>query len=614
MDRTKINMYGENIIEDLDLYTLSDKGKKAFEYFLSDRELPESFFEADIKAEESFSAFLSGDEESLLFKGDDGIGKTQFLKKYFGISDQYNFKLENDILTIFYSVDGNGIYEFRNNIMFFVDELERICIFFIENYLDGNDIVAEDPRSFYNFIKTTKKDVLVKHWLSDKDDLKKITEEIEKLKNSKRLTYFIMKLKYLLLIKKTVKTVILVFDNIYSEEIFNNSVNIVNECFRNFDKMKYKGYRVKSIYAMNDKVYRDINKTFNIVVRREKKISMPNLIETRYQKACKMGEEWMVCKGFEKEDLEKCRKFLDELNSKYNRKYQNMILGLSQYNKTTVLNAYRRIAFNQTWVRKKQYNYAYDVCETNKDALLTNITCIRALACGDDQMYMMQNDFIPNIFYNTEEEDYAIYILLLMKYYLRQKGKEVLKNEEDTFLDKCKSIWGLGIEYTHFEEAISYLVNKEILACYFEQDEFKDTKKSYYITKKGAEIWDMLRNDSVLIELCREDCFRKSDQAYSMESSYKLLNTGRQHEIFFDLLQIIREINSEEEKLYDVVKKKKSCEKYESMFGKKQMAFYLLEGVQKSVMYSISRENNDLKKEIEDTARRINCSRSDLNH
>ena len=337
------------------------------------------------------------------------------------------------------------------------------------------------------------------------------------------------------------------------------------------------------------------------IVKKNKNFNMQGLFDDRFEKSRVKGEKWMIERGFDLQNLEYAKQVLTRLNSRFSHKYQKMILGLSMYNKELILKYYKKVVFNKTWVRKKRFSYASDAYDENKDFLFNNITCVRALACGDDQVYNPANNLenpIPNILYNTEEEEYGIYILLLMKYFLRQKGVYLYREDSgEDLLKVCRNIWGEGIEYNNFKTAIDYLLHKNILAGYFQEfgKDFKsDCSYKLYITEKGAELWDLIRSDSIVMELCREDCYRPVDS--QMESSYVLINTERQYLIFEDLIKMTGQIREDEDSLYRTVKEKGCDAEYVGAFGKKRMAFYLLEGISKSITYSISRSNEELKK------------------
>lgn len=612
MEKIKINMLENYQITSEDENILSEKCGNALRYLLSEDKIPDVFWEEDDEAKKQMDSFLTdAGEQRLLFVGALGIGKTRFLRRYFSLLNGENFKIENENLVIFLSGDGNGVVENHNNMHYFAEEFEKVCEYYEKKYVKKEEWVSVNAKRFCLFVMEVKKDVLAHPWISMDEDESTYKEEIRVLIERKPLTYYIMKLKYYLLMIKKCKNVVLVCDNIKDIKLYEMVIEKINGCIRNYDSNKYQGYHTKTVFVMNDYTYQKISDElgtlFDKRITKEKKLNIQGLIDERFDYALRAGEKWMIEREFDESALYSAKSAIDELNTRFNHKYQKMILGLSMYDKKKVLQCYKKIIFNRTWVRKKRFSYAKDVKDINTDFLFNNITCIRALGCGNEQVYnpdKQSDSFIPNILYNTEEEEYCIYNLLLMKYFLRNQRKYFYKDEKG-ILDVCKRIWGEGLEYSRFRYALNYLIKMNIVECFIEETTSdKCSSKNYSITTKGSVLWDMFLGDSMLMELSREDYYRFCDSD-NMKSGYELLSTEKQYIIFEDLLWMIGQFIADENKLYEIAFDRGYGAEYEVVFGKKRMAFYLLEGIKKSITYSSSRSNTDLKNlcsSIEDAA------------
>lgn len=602
MEKIKINMLENYQITSEDENILSEKCGNALRYLLSEDKLPDVFWEEDDEAKKQMDSFLTdAGEQRLLFVGALGIGKTRFLRRYFSLFNGENFKIENENLVIFLLGDGSGVVENHNNMDYFAEEFEKICEYYEKKYVKKEEWVSVNAKKFCLFVMEVKKDVLAHPWISMDEDESTYKEEIRVLIERKPLTYYIMKLKYYLLMIKKCKNVVLVCDNIKDTKSYETVIEKINGCIRNYDSNKYQGYHTKTVFVMNDYTYQKISDElgtlFDKRITKEKKLNIQGLIDERFNYALRAGEKWMIEREFDESALYSAKSAIDELNTRFNHKYQKMILGLSMYDKKKVLQCYKKIIFNRTWVRKKRFSYAKDVKDINTDFLFNNITCIRALGCGNEQVYnpdKQSDSFIPNILYNTEEEEYCIYNLLLMKYFLRNQRKCFYKDEKE-ILDVCKKIWGEGLEYTRFRSALNYLIKMNIVECIREETTSdKRPDKNYSITTKGSVLWDMFLGDSMLMELFREDYYRFCDSD-NMKSGYELLSAEKQYIIFEDLLWMIGQFIADENKLYEIAFDRGYGTEYEVVFGKKRMAFYLLEGIKKSITYSCSRSNTDLK-------------------
>ena len=109
------------------------------------------------------------------------------------------------------------------------------------------------------------------------------------------------------------------------------------------------------------------------------------------------------------------------------------------------------------------------------------------------------------------------------------------------------------------------------------------------MTPKGLELWNMLQSDSVFLEMCREDYYRQYDEEgcdNNPYSSYHLMQTMQQHELFKDLCRILEELVKIEQRYTNSVRENQCRRLFENTFGAYPMVFYLLEGLKKSLIYS----------------------------
>lgn len=616
MEKTKINMNTEEYRFDLTENPIWEEGKCALEYLLSENGQIEFCIDTDVDAEEKLNSFFDKDVETQIYLvGRAGMGKSSFLKKYFSLPTGEEFWVRENKMLLFLSGDGNGIIENQDIIGYFAENLKKACDYYKQCYMDGRDIVCEDYASFYRFVEETKKEVLSNLCIAREAESIVYEEEVKDLKTNKPFTYYMLELKYCLLLSKKIADIILVCDNIRNKKMYEDISNKVKRCINNYNRDKYSGYRVKTIFAMDEDVYWKIfdkNDFSGEVIWKKNSLNIQSLIDARFHQAEASGEEWMKERGFAMPALRYAKDMIDNLNLRFSGKYQKMIMGLSLHNKERVLDCYKKIVFNRTWVRKRRFSYAKDVFDENMDFLFNNITCIRALSCGDGKIYnpsQSGDHLIPNILYNTEEEKYGLYILLLMKYFVRQRGIYAYRGYvSGDILKICAHIWGHGDEYENFKTAIDFLCDMKVLKRYYVGTERRDAdEEKLYITEKGLELWDMLRSDSLLLELCREDCYY--DSGIDMKSSYYLMNIEKQYLIFEDLLSTARAFGKDEDELYQVAFDKGCSAEYISTFGKKRMAFYLLEGVSKSISYSVSRSNEDLKKLRDEIFNEVSAAR-----
>lgn len=612
MEKTKINILQSDYpVKVQEVTKLTNEIRRAFKYLLSAEKIEEErlFLEQDDKAQQEFNYFIDDYENGeCFFVGFQGTGKSAFLYNYFHLSSGQNYWINENTLFVYFG--RNSIIEYRDVEDCLIDELSDLCKFLEKEYRIHND----QHYDLYDFIVNTKRSVMRNPYLSrEKNTVEEYKAELENLEREKKMTSVLMRLKFYLLHNiKSIKRVILVFDCIEDRYSFPKLHKKIYDCMLNYNKDIYQGgYHVKAVYTIRPSDFRILTqycKNF-VCIQKDIKMDIQKLFDKRYKFAMDQDEIWWMDKEFGRKELRFAQEKLEDLNIKFNQKYQKMIRGLSFYNINKALECYKTIVFNLTWVQKERFQYGddEDSCVWNKGFLFDNITCIRALACKNEQVYQgnITGGIIPNILYSTEDEDYSIYILLIMKYFVRSNNvKDVLGGESgktlSEVLNMCEDIFGRGKEYTNFEKAIQYMYENEILKKSVDPqnnqyDDHLIPESRLYISAKGAELWDMLRGDSVLMEICREDYYRPQNGKNNFESSYKLISNKEQRKIFEDLLLMIGDFKRKEDEIFYSAKKRGKIDELEKTFGKRRMTYFLLEGVNKSILYSSSRSNNHLK-------------------
>lgn len=281
-------------------------------------------------------------------------------------------------------------------------------------------------------------------------------------------------------------------------------------------------------------------------------------------------------------------RIMTSLTEKFDKKYSNMIMGLTDLNLRHALKVCEDILSNPVWVTR--------AAKTDPNAegmrdkyVFNNITVLRAIACGSDLVYMGGEDnLIPNVLYNTSECDNALLSLYIIAYFVKRheysgrpgavgsKRKEVWRDFEDVFGEQ---IDGVGEFNGRFEKTVSYLLRCGVLS---------GTDEDMSITSKGIEIHNMLAADSVLMELYREDYYKVYEplDVEGFKSSFDLMQEDKQEFIFKGLLEMMWHFYEKEKNVVKAAKRRGAYNKYVSLFGNESMTGHLLSGVNKSVDYS----------------------------
>lgn len=333
-----------------------------------------------------------------------------------------------------------------------------------------------------------------------------------------------------------------------------------------------------------------------------------------------------------KETWDECYDNLMLLNDAFEGKYKTMIINLCFFNIRAALAIYSKVLANRFWI---QGNRAKEIFFTvnSQQYNFNNINVIRAIGCGNSAVFTGSSDsVIPNIFKTTEKEDYSIFCLLVMRYFIKSVANEsdtidVTYGENARELGKILQQWTciVGEDRTkQLYNALAYLFEQKVLRKSIEDTEDIETMdkseslnddSKLYISPRGYELMAMLSRDSVYFEMLRECAWREYDgreKMYSRQSSYELLIQKKQHVIFLDLLEYIDFFREQEESVFFDPNNNINLQEYRNAFGSSMMVTHLLNGVEKSLIYSgllytdaLNKKFNTVKKYIDESTQRL---------
>ena len=615
MDKIKINSQDIYKLDGIDKYTCDNSVDISgfFSKYLKDIK-SESATDREVRQR------LDGESKVIFFVGYRNTGKTEYLKRYFNIKNNTPY-IQNQGSKLIIPVLNNGIIEGRLTCETVYDNIRAACEKILSDYPGAEKFYKdEEIEKFYQFVIDTQIAALPE--LSFKEecsmtDMERKKTRISKMQEEKKLSYHIMRLKFLIMNYCTaLDTIIFVIDNLNNISMeYTEIKKVVNEYLDVFEYLKSdieSKIKIYTVICARPVTFRQLKTDYRIesfiqnknIITKENEIDVADLFE-------KIG-------GLSKEDItvdSEAASYgmsLYQLGIKFKYKYTNMIRMLCFYDHELIIKAYERILFNETWIKNGKFKFSASNV-ARKGRSFNNITCIRALACGNRRLY--RNMFkernaepldclIPNLLYNTKEHNYGVFILYTVKFFLRYYNPKMECGDSyivwKEYIDIFEKIFGEGNE-EKLKEVICYLYQCEILRKSIADN--NDAKESFYenkynekigwdskmyITSRGRKLWDMLKDDSQLLELCREDIYREecSFMDDKMKSSYDLMTEGKQDILFKDLLAIIEQIFEEEKEYLKIVCKKNRLDLFREAFGKSPLALTLLEGVNKSIQYS----------------------------
>lgn len=612
MDKIKINSQDIYKLDGVDRYICDNSLDLSgfFSEYLKENQNEDA-------TDSEFRQRLEGKSKAIFFVGFRNTGKTAYLKKYFNIENNSPY-IQHKTGQMIIPVLNVGNIEGIISSEMVLDSIRGVCEKISLEYPSARAFYEEEEiKKFYQFILNTQAASLPELRFQEECSMTESEQKkakIAKMQEQKKLSYYVMKFKFT--VKNycsDLKTIIFLIDNLNNISAeYTEIKKIINEYLDVFEYLKgdskikvYVVISVRPVAFRQLKTDERINAyiQMNNVIRKEHEIDSARLFE----KIGELSQEDITVDS----ETASYGSNLYQLGIKFKYKYSNMIKQLCFYDVDLIIKAYERILKNETWIKNGNFRFSAGNI-TPKGWSFNNITCIRALACGNKKLYrnMVKEKnaealdcLIPNLLYNTEEQNYGVYILYTIKFFLRNFNAEmeygdsyiVLKDYRDIFLE----IFGKNSEQK-IKDVISYLYQCEILRkSIADNNDAKDSfgenvyrekigwESKMYITSRGRKLWDMLKDDSLLLELCREDVYRERFLPEDcMKSSYDLMTEGKQDVLFNDLLFIINQVFEEELKYLKEVCKKKKQDLFVTAFGKSPLSLILLEGVSKSIQYS----------------------------
>ena len=444
-----------------------------------------------------------------------------------------------------------------------------------------------------------------------------LTERLDAAYKEEPLIYMASLLKmYLSTELSTVHRLLLIVDDIESikEELFESIIAQIlrlYECMANLPK-DWQGEReyINLLFSLRPESYKRLCKLdvlsnysgFTVI----KKWQKFDLFDYFFRKQ-------EVLSGDVKENSTyrwtEAMTILRTLCSKYEGKYNNMIMGLAEHDVRQALYICQKI-LRSTWTAMDPFT---DKEELGQRYGFNNISIIRSIACGDNLVYMPDEEsIIPNILENTETEDNSVIALYIMSYFApkdeKQKKRDPITENKERFLEQFNDVFGLVPEHgrdsgklnadtanalfgesqkeygkTFSERLLSTIERLKAQGVLIEDDNF------ITMTVKGREIWNMLQADSVLFEVFREDRYRYADDSNSnaLKSSQEITAEGSQSPLFHELIEDLRKNFWSEEKNYiSAVIERGGLRKYADLFGITTMTGLLLKGIKCSIDFS----------------------------
>lgn len=551
-----------------------------------------------------------------------GIGKTTSIRHCFGLGIKnvavYNEEKKELVFPAFF--DGHNVEtNFSEDL---AKKIGAVCSFLERENPDLKLHLRTQTglNELIKFIQETKPEIievdpLVLINMSEEEETSyKLNYAFENHKYS----YNAIRLKYMIAKKyDKYERLIIILDDVESLP-HNEQQNLIRlylslfDCMTNTEFPQDSEYNINMLISLRPHTFRLFNNNRSIEaypvlgnpITKDKPVDLSELFRKRFDYYTETNPR--VIGNID--SWNECYNHLKTMNEMFSGQYKSMIINLCFMNIREALSCYARVFANRLWVQKNKELYA-EFTVNVPDYTFNSITIIRALACNESKVYFNDvNNLLPCPFLNERQRDYTEYCLLLLSVFYKIKAKNeyygVQSQKKIEFMEELKNIFSLEV-VKKFEECILYLFWKKILRKSIrDKDDYEvlDRKESLkddsliYLSSKGEEMWKMFAQDSVLLELFREEVYRDCNKVgFNMQCSFDLIETGRQKDIFLDLLKYIEYLGDKEDDLRNNITDEVRKKKYKEIFGDDMVVLHLLEGVENSLRYSGKGEEPDIK-------------------
>lgn len=590
-----------------------------------------------------FNVFLESLNSGIkFFVGYTGVGKTTFLKHYFNYKTMGVVKHKKDGIVIPACWDGRKIPDDD-----FAKAIEKQICNMLDNliselYMSFEHIILNEDEELLKYINKTRSDVITSLTIEEIIHANNIGITIEqaklqKSKNQDPVPFSCSVLKYVLEKHCTnVKRLIFVVDDL--ETLAQNKLCYllttylnIYDCMHNSQSQPVVNLifslRPHSFRFLKDNIdHKYINSYGNILDNESCRIiknEIPDVKEIlirRFEEVFKRTE-----KPGNPETWNIAKKVFFEIIDSLDENIIKTISEICHMNIRAIIDCLQMILSNRVWCQISTDCWEHPTVSAI-DYRFDIVNVVRTLACGENSVYTGKKDikfnpknvsnvlsrpqfddsdiFIPNILIDIKTKKCDVLPVIIMQYlegYFSSQFSTPPQTEfisKNVLCDTFRRIFGEFISDQKINNTVEYLFNNRIIRKSIISKDTDDTinkllKQDYiYLTLKGSRLLSMFENDSVLLEIYREDINRKYEEMSYYKSSFELVAEGDRYILFDDLLNLVEQVFYSEDDYQSHIVESEVLSFYKLDFPISQK---LLRGVEKSISRS---QNIEMKKEL----------------
>lgn len=481
----------------------------------------------------------------------------------------------------------------------------------------------------YHFIKENKPSLLGS---GTEFKVETPVDELSALFKENKLAFEIEYIKYACNVYK-VKSIIIIVDDIesHTDAVIKKLMERMFHVFLCLENNEDRTYKVKVIIAERFLTFRELQKNrlyetirpFKYEIYIEPLDDLDKLFTMRFEV---MLRELNI-KRINRDSLDEAIKALRKFSGGLHEKFSVTILRLNNFNISKSLKDFQKIIQNRMWIEHGsniEDKFSIKVDDYYKKITIEKV--IKALACGESQVYVDdKRAIINNLLYNEEEDGFELLTLLVIKYFFHSSDLSDCINEKalyentkyieyDVLIDNfCALFRGCDEEArdkitNRLQKVLRNLRECEVLLIppqindlnndgydYYEEfavaNEVGDGRmigKYLYISPKGKELWRLFTDTSILFELFREDIFM-DDRSFKFVKSDDL----SKKDLFEENMSYYKYLFDVERNLIAICNGGENVAFYFTLFGDDLISEYLVRSLKKSIDIYYEREGVD---------------------
>lgn len=529
------------------------------------------------------------------FIGYTGVGKTTFLKHYFGYRTMGFVKYGKHAVVIPASWDGRKVsdenyeQELKNQISNMLDGLAAYL------YKEYETIILEESDELIDYVRTTRPDIMTSLTIHEVMDAQRsgISINQAKLQKSKAkspIEFSSSMIKYVIEKRcKDINQLIFIVDDL--ETLAQNklcslitSYLCIYDCLHNTHGTPVVNLlfslRPHSFRFLKDNIeHKYINSYGNFLQNRLSWIIKDQIPDVRDILVARFDD---VFKKTEKpgnpETWNTAKRVFYEIVASLDNGIMKTVAELCHLNIRAIVDCLHMILSNRVWCQNYT-EYSDHPNVRSNDYRFDIVNVVRTLACGENPVYTGKHGelfneynvtdvlscprfddsdvFIPNILANLETKECDVFSTIIMEYLAGFFSPQNDAPFQTTFINRktlhgnIKYIFGDYVSDAKIRKTIDFLFRNRIIRKSIISKDTDITINTLldedyiYFTLKGGRLLTMLESDSVLLEIYREDIKRNYDKRENLvyKSSFELVAENNRKALFSDLITLIEDIH-----------------------------------------------------------------------